>query len=239
MKKYMKILTIIFCVSLFNNLNAQDLITLKTGEEVKSKVLEVGSTEVKYKKFENIQGPTYTILKSDIFMIKYENGVKEVINSVENRGNGNQENTTKSEVKKDVQEGIDQYRASEDYNKYNKIYHQKLVKGIVMTSIGVSFLAAGAGLIAYGVSNIQSENDLGVDIDPTFIACAALGGAFTCVGIPLSIVGPVTLGRSFHYKRLAKEAQRKMAFLPMPYLRHINNAGSSGFAGGMGFRLSF
>jgi hypothetical protein len=33
---------------------------------------------VKYKKYENQAGPTYTLMKSDIFMIKYENGDKDM-----------------------------------------------------------------------------------------------------------------------------------------------------------------
>ena len=59
-------------------LYAQDVITLKTGEELKTKVIEITSTEIKYKKYDNQQGPIYTIEKAKIFMIKYENGSKDV-----------------------------------------------------------------------------------------------------------------------------------------------------------------
>jgi hypothetical protein len=57
---------------------AQDIITLKNGDEIKAKVQEIGLSDVKYKKFENANGPTYTLLKTEIFMIKYENGEKDV-----------------------------------------------------------------------------------------------------------------------------------------------------------------
>jgi hypothetical protein len=60
---------------------AQDVIVLRSGDEIKSKVVEITPTEIKYKKFDNLEGPTIVILKSDVFMIKYENGTKEVINS--------------------------------------------------------------------------------------------------------------------------------------------------------------
>lgn len=63
---------------------AQDVITMKNGEEVKANVTEVTSSEIKYKRFDNPDGPTYTIRKSDAFMIKYKNGTKEVLES----GNG-------------------------------------------------------------------------------------------------------------------------------------------------------
>jgi hypothetical protein len=60
--------------------NAQDIITKKNGDEIKAKVLEIGVKEVKYKRFGNESGPTYTLSKSEIFLIKYENGDKDVFN---------------------------------------------------------------------------------------------------------------------------------------------------------------
>jgi len=59
-------------------LQAQDIITLRNGEDIMAKVYEIGSTEIKYKRFDNLQGPTYTIEKIRIFMITYENGIREV-----------------------------------------------------------------------------------------------------------------------------------------------------------------
>jgi hypothetical protein len=57
---------------------AQDIITLRSGEEIKALVQEVGATEVKYKKFENAAGPTYAFWKAGVFMIKYANGERVV-----------------------------------------------------------------------------------------------------------------------------------------------------------------
>jgi hypothetical protein len=57
---------------------AQDVITKSNGEEIKAKVLEVSQTEIKYKKFDNLNGPTFSISKNDVFMVKYENGSKDV-----------------------------------------------------------------------------------------------------------------------------------------------------------------
>ncbi len=56
---------------------AQDVIVKKDGSTIVSKVLEITSTEVKYKKFTNQNGPTYTISKADVMVINYENGEKE------------------------------------------------------------------------------------------------------------------------------------------------------------------
>ena len=60
------------------HLEAQDVIVLTSGDEVQAKVTEVLPTEVKYKKWGNLDGPMYTESKATIFMIKYENGTKEV-----------------------------------------------------------------------------------------------------------------------------------------------------------------
>jgi hypothetical protein len=60
------------------SLTAQDFITKKTGEDIKAKVLEVTTTEIKYKKFDNMNGPTFTISKAELLMIRYENGTKDM-----------------------------------------------------------------------------------------------------------------------------------------------------------------
>jgi hypothetical protein len=54
------------------------MIVKKNGDEIKAKVEEVLSAEIKYRKFENPTGPVYSIPKADVFMIRYENGSKDV-----------------------------------------------------------------------------------------------------------------------------------------------------------------
>ena len=58
-----------------------DVIILRNGDEIKGKVLEITLTEVKYKKCDNLNGPTISLRKQDVFIIKYPNGTKEVINN--------------------------------------------------------------------------------------------------------------------------------------------------------------
>ena len=60
-------------------ISGQDVITKRDGTELNTKVVEIGVSEIKYKNFDNLDGPVYVCLKSDVFMIKYENGSKEVI----------------------------------------------------------------------------------------------------------------------------------------------------------------
>ncbi len=82
-KTFIQFLVILFLFSHALPSHSQDVITLKTGDELKVKVLEILSDMVKYKKWENLEGPTYTSNKSEIFMIKYQNGTKDVFNTTQ------------------------------------------------------------------------------------------------------------------------------------------------------------
>lgn len=66
------------------NLIAQDIIIKKNGDEIKSKILEITSEVIKYKKFESQDGPVRNINIPDIFMVIYENGEIEKFNTTEN-----------------------------------------------------------------------------------------------------------------------------------------------------------
>ena len=80
------LVTFCFLASTIMVMRAQDIITKTNGDEIRAKVTEVDVNEVKYKKFENPSGPTYTIAKSDVFMIKYENGDKDVFKKSSDSG---------------------------------------------------------------------------------------------------------------------------------------------------------
>jgi hypothetical protein len=73
MKKIMRkiILTLMLLTGTVSMLNAQDLIILTNGKEIQTTVLEIGDTYIKYKLYSNLSGPTYTVHKSQVFMIKY------------------------------------------------------------------------------------------------------------------------------------------------------------------------
>ncbi|OUJ75927.1 hypothetical protein [Hymenobacter crusticola] len=58
---------------------AQDLLTKTNGEELLVKVLEITPTEVSYKRADNLDGPLIKVRRNDVFMIRYANGTKEVV----------------------------------------------------------------------------------------------------------------------------------------------------------------
>jgi hypothetical protein len=61
--------------------NAQDLIILKDESVIEAKVLEISTTEVKYKHFDYLDGPTIVLPTANVQSIKYENGRVETINA--------------------------------------------------------------------------------------------------------------------------------------------------------------
>lgn len=65
---------------------SQDLIVKSDGSEIQAKVLSVEESKVSYKKWTNKNGPTYSLNTDRIFMIKYENGDKDVFSGNKDSG---------------------------------------------------------------------------------------------------------------------------------------------------------
>lgn len=80
MKKIITTLAMILIVSVSQ---AQDVIVKKSGDKVLCKVAEIGSTEIKYHKWENLEGPVYSIKTMEVTKITFENGTEEVFKANE------------------------------------------------------------------------------------------------------------------------------------------------------------
>ncbi|MCH5216324.1 MAG: hypothetical protein J1F10_05235 [Muribaculaceae bacterium] len=65
-----------------NSVAAQDIITKTNAEEVRAKVVKIGTDEIEYKSWDNLDGPVYVIRKYDVFSIKYQNGTRDIITSL-------------------------------------------------------------------------------------------------------------------------------------------------------------
>ncbi len=77
MKKLFLIITLVISI---NYCYSQDSIVLATNEIIISKVIEVSTLEIKYKRLDNLNGPIYSVLKSEVLKIRYENGTFDVFN---------------------------------------------------------------------------------------------------------------------------------------------------------------
>lgn len=74
----MKKVLFLICALCSMSAMAQDVIIKQNGDEIQCKLLEVGSEEIKYKRWTNPDGPTFIEERDDVFMIKYQNGEKDV-----------------------------------------------------------------------------------------------------------------------------------------------------------------
>ena len=128
----------LMCISVFSNLCAQDLIIKTSGDEISSKVIEVGKDIVKFKKYENLEGSIYTILKQDIFMIKYENGSKDIFL------NDNPSPTTTSYDKRK-----EDFEINEELNKYKVEHKSKRV--VYDYQFDISKVIEASSIYYYGV----------------------------------------------------------------------------------------
>ena len=84
MRNLHKIVFVVFLMISFKGLS-QDIIIKNDKNEIKSKVIELTEDLIKYRKFTMLDGPIYSINKSEVFMIVYKNGTKEYIKTKENQ----------------------------------------------------------------------------------------------------------------------------------------------------------
>src|ERR1035437_3586109 len=58
-------------------IQAQDTVVKRNNEKVVAKIIEVNQNDIKYKRFDYQDGPTFSIVKWELKYIVYGNGVKE------------------------------------------------------------------------------------------------------------------------------------------------------------------
>ena len=96
--------------------NAQDLIIKRNGDEIQAKIIEVGTDEIKFKKFDHIDGPLFVVAISEIIFIKYEDGSKEVFEEKKTSASNIQvapQNNWKTQAEDDVIRYYRGYRGSQ------------------------------------------------------------------------------------------------------------------------------
>ena len=62
------------------NATPADIIVKRNGDDIAARIEEVTPELVKYRRADNPQGPLFTVLRSEVFMIRYANGTKDVFN---------------------------------------------------------------------------------------------------------------------------------------------------------------
>ena len=69
-----RILAVMVLLPLISLAFGQDVVRLHKGDSLTVKVTEIGESQIQYKRLDNLEGPVYTIKKSDVESITYSNG---------------------------------------------------------------------------------------------------------------------------------------------------------------------
>jgi hypothetical protein len=205
MRKVVFVLALVLFTGTVSFVNAQDIITKRVdGSEIRAKVLEVGVTDVRYKLFDNQDGPDYVLPKSDIFRIKYADGRIEMFDATPPASPAT--NTTVATPPKQSRVPVaatpyqgdweSQMRATAPgiYQRYRKGSRQSKV-GLGLVIGGTAAFITGAAIMGSVVEdNTVDENDLGT------VGAGAIvyitGAICATVGTPIMIVGYVRKGKA-------------------------------------------
>lgn len=220
--------SILILAAFVNAAMAQDDIILRTGEEIKAKVQEVGTSEIKYKRSDNANGPLYVIWKREVFMIKYENGTKDVFSTVEAPSMTSQNPMCKTGQP-----------VAGDYKSLHHMAVKRIAGGAVMIAVGVPVVLTGIGL------TLGAASGGGTTFDPTTgmedhsgdAPMLAAGVLLTAAGVVLEVLGPLSLKKGLKYRRMAKEAKGTVGFAPIrnPALDRYNFVKNSQTVGAVTF----
>jgi len=133
----MKTLTTIFMLLFAFILNSysQDVIYKKDGSKEEAKITLVGDKNIQYKKFSNLEGPVYTMPKSDIVLITYENGQYELMQPEHETGK-----SSKQELSANFTKNMLGYHLFDVvYGDFTISYERILSSGTVGISIPIGF----------------------------------------------------------------------------------------------------
>lgn len=175
---------------------SQDYLFMINSDTLKTKILEVNENDVRYKDFDNLDGPIYTINKSRIDKIIYQNGKVEFFRT----GESNDNNNTNTNVNLPKILTFDELMALKDDEKETylstiNVYsiYEKFMRGNEMTkkgkklqSSGFFFTVGGAVFVAVSGFAFSNGNTFLLSIGA---AALTAGQIFFIVSIPVGASG--------------------------------------------------
>lgn len=184
------ILTFIIC-SLSAAIYAQDIIVYANGNTITAKILEISDTQIKYKNYNNLNGPTYVIDKAGVLGINYANGANE---RFANETPTTPVQTTPSMIVQDTNVAANDNMLLKQFFNYDKKVKKLKITGWTCILSGI--------LIGAGIAS--------VDDDTEYIA---IGGGCALVGI---ISGSVCLARAHKYTKQSQYFTESTPVLQTP-----------------------
>lgn len=236
-----KVLLMLLCAAAFVPMFAQDIIVTTESERIDGKVIEVSDTEIKYKRKDNPNGPTFVLSTDKISSILYKNG--EVQTFKHDTGvtptPGGTIVTVRNVEDIRIIPGQEIEKSSRGKYYYGNIeLDESLYKDFLKLSCPDAYksytsgegmmwggsICIGAG-IGFGIAAIFAKSETALIVD------ASLMGATFLAGIPLICVGPHKMNKSLSI--FNENCTRMQSSLPP--LRLSLTANSNGF----GLRLNF
>ena len=245
------------------SVRAQDTVYFRNGEELVVKVTEVSDTHVKYHLWNNQSGPVYSKSVSDIFMVKYKGGHKEVFSGQQPAVSGQPARVTGGDVfnqlhgkgEMDVSRGdllIDNVKLNDDMLEklltadelatYQSASRQRRVgKGLMIPGIvvsGVGFLLWFPGMITMAASSYYSDYVLGASLFASGMSVFGIGQGLMAAGIPLKAIGSRRMKWvADSYNQRTAGTGVSMSLSPMMFSNPDRTSG--GIAYGAGLTLNF
>ena len=204
MKKIRLLSTVCFIV-LTSASFAQDVIVTKDSKKINAKVTEVNINNIKYIDFDNQDGAVFTLLKSDIVSIVYQNGQVETFLSESSKSTTS--NQTESVSNKAIQIDITSItpfgNILADMKTYSPLIYSKYQSGEKMRTAGMILSGLGgamslSGFIMRCANDYYEPHIYGVPTRKTNdnslkrawgMRLMVAGGVCIVTGVPLWIVG--------------------------------------------------
>ncbi|MCB9191056.1 MAG: hypothetical protein H6603_00375 [Flavobacteriales bacterium] len=225
---------------------AQDRLFFLNGDETDVKITEVSSSEVKYKRMDNLEGPTFSTLKTELFMIKYANGDKEMMATqtaepvtqpavVETEQEYKTEDATGSsdlgsavlvtdEPATPAVSNVDKWGRDEAENR--RLHKKKIKQGAVLMGVGAITVGVGGTLLYLGNVN-NSTSTVGPNGAPNrSVPTVAIGVVGIVGGSAMLVSGAILLGVSSKYKKRADQLASGTASLSPSILNTTSYNGS-------------
>lgn len=228
------------------SVNSYDIITTKDGKDIQAKILEVTTSEIKYKKYNNQDGPTFTLNKSQVLIVRYQNGENEVFN---NNASQYYSTTYQPNTNRPVKRGMrfKDYKDLYDYHNYVSQSSDPYSPGwsgvasLFIPGLGQCICGEwGRGLGYFGATVGLSFAGSILSTETGSLWPVLVSGACVTINDIISIVDAVHVAKIKNmYDQDMRGLQTNIRFGISPHLSYTNISGSSTPVVGMSFSLNF
>lgn len=234
-----KIILTLLCVAAFMPMLAQDIIVTVESERIDGKVIEVSDTEIKYKRKDNPDGPTFVLSTAKIASIIFKNGEVQTFTNQQQSVGGTVVSVRNAEdilfvpgqqIEKAEKRGKYYYGNIEmDASIYKDFLKLSCPDAYKSYTSGEGMLWGGSfclgASIGFGLAAVWSKTETGLIVD------AVLMGASFVTSIPLLCVGSRKMNKSLSiFNQNCTQLQSSVPPLKLSLVANSN---------GLGFKLNF